>query len=198
MVEEINNYIEDDWNDNAVTNRTNASKGYYYNYHTGGSGDLLKGVYRPRWIAETGSISASNGKLQLGTDALAVTPSDITVGTFQVNFTLSNSGTLGTHGCDWLRIDGNNRYSSTYDGNQGYALDKVVNGSGTELLTASYSQTETQREDRMTRNSYGNIETFTDGSSNGTTTDTDITESNQIGLGGSYNASMDHDNLIVQ
>lgn len=69
VLSEINNYIEDNWNDNALSNRTNSETGYFL--HPSDSlindfeaGDVLKGMYRPDWTATAGSPTVSSGSVE--------------------------------------------------------------------------------------------------------------------------------------
>ena len=88
MAEELTNYIEDDWNDNSLTNRSAKEKGLYYSYSEGGTGDLLKGVYRPKWKVMRGSPTVTSGELviQSGDYPYIQTQSKITTGSWSYDW----------------------------------------------------------------------------------------------------------------
>ena len=181
MAEEIANYIEDDWEDNSLTARSNPEKGLYYSYSDGGTGDLLKGVYRPKWTVTRGNsskINASNGELVIestGDDnnVCVATPSNISIGEWVFDYHHDDAryggfafiSTGDVHGGvpQYRVITTDSTYSSD-------RLQKDTGSSATNLIDygSSGAFTETWR---ITRNSYGNIEWLRDGQSVGTTTD---------------------------
>lgn len=217
MAEEIANYLEDDWNDNALNNRSNASKGYYYNYHTGGTGDLLKGVYRPEWdyYKSAGRLTVTNGEIQVDYDGsgsvdIIETPSQFYVGSWQFDWQLDPLGGDNNQ-INHFSIHNGDRSSdfppNSYEGHiaEGgtYKLQKVSGGTQSNLITPGWTNDTNVHTWKHTRDSYGNFELFFDGTSQGTATDTEHTKPGGGGTfrlyfadsGGSGTAHID--NLVV-
>lgn len=187
------NYLEDDWNDGTLSGRTNAAKDVFYQYGTGGTGDLLKGVYRPHWIGEdTGDLTVTNGELECalqathGTGAQAVkiyTTSNQTVGSWQWDIKHGDTTGSTTAGntmtyffiCDHTgdRYTGNSLLIVFHDrtDTNNTMLQKCVNGTNTALIAVQETLWTTYKPQRATRDSYGNFEMFFDGVSKGTATD---------------------------
>lgn len=208
MPNELPNYIEDDWNDNNLSGRSSADKGVYYAYSDGGTGDLLKGVYRPVWEILAGAPYASGGVLvsndDSGSDAIA-TPSKWTTGSFRYDFTW-----VGTIDSAWnpsiLAQDtttNNGRCKNCYfdyytDTSPSVRFYKNEGGSATQLISGDWQVDKNPHTSEITRDSYGNFEKLHDGSSIGTTTDTTYTSSNYIHFGGGKKmGEINIDNLQV-
>lgn len=205
----IDNYIEDDWDDNALTERAGSEKDVYYNYGTGGAGDLLKGVYRPRWNTESGSPTANDGEFELspGNNTLqkAATPSNLTTGEWSYNVqyqggTVSQrtSLTLFANSFTDAAHTYQDSYSVVYDDTDGVRLQVNDGGSITTLITYTTDANTNTRSVRVTRDSYGSWEMFVDGTSRGTATDTKITESKIMAIGNDSDQTVNYDNLVVQ
>lgn len=203
----LTNYLEDDWDDNSLTSRTSASKDVFEQIGDGGAGDLLKGVYRPRWETESGSPSATNNELQLSDGSTTVqavsTPSAFTVGRWEWDHDYNTNPTSGGTRLYFIA------QNSGADPNDAYAievlhdtnLDLIKDSGGSESTLINGSRTDntsTQNYD-VTRDSYGGFELFNDGDvSQGTSTDTTHAESLYLVLRNSANARSDNDNLVMK
>ena len=199
----LTNYLEDDWDDNSLTGRTDPQKDVFYQYSTGGTGDLLKGVYRPRWETESGSPSASSGYVA-ATNGVVKTPSEVTVGEFTVEHRLTQSiGDDFSDAFDFIAQNSGTYYRYYKADNTGSPtpsarLDVSVGGSSTTLISWSWAHDTVFHTESVTRDSYGNFEAFEDGQSEGTVTDTQITESDMIILRMNHDFETQYDNLVVQ
>lgn len=192
MPDELDYYIEDDWNDDKLTDRDDPEKGLYYAYSEGGTGDLLKGVYRPRWDARNHSYTTEDGYLspdstneqdQMDVLGLVTTHKNI-AGSFSFDFNPQSyvSGEQnGSHYFAYLADDGSNKYSIqiSTDDQDGWRIDKVEGGSSTAIVDAGTGQKieeGTYETIKATRSSYGEHELFIGGTSEGTATDTYLPE----------------------
>lgn len=213
MAEEINNYIEDDWGDNKLINRDSDKKGLYYSYNQTGTGDILKGVYRPRWThsIDSGSLTIENGKIKFSagsnTDRLN-TPSNLESGVFKYEqdwisvgndygaipfyFITDGSNPEGTPN-NALRIKPND--------NGEYKMDKVNSGSFTRVVDGSWAASSGYYVFKVERNSYGNISIFENGASRGTNTDSylpsEVNLSSLVFSGSNSNSDIHLENLQI-
>lgn len=203
MAEEIANYIEDDWNDNALNSRSNAERGYYYNYHTGGTGDLLKGVYRPRWIIANGSPSASGGTLNLpagdSTQQAVQTPSELSVGKWQYDFQFQERTQSANRGLRLVLINPSASavYSVQIQTDGDFELH-VDDGGQTILISGSWGADTSLYTIELTRDSYSNWELFRDSTSQGTATNSNNTSFTQVDIYNNTKDSIEVDDFIVQ
>lgn len=212
MASELPNYIEDDWGDNALSGRSSASKGVYYNYHAGGTGDLLKGVYRPVWEVESGSPVAENGILNLKNDSGATStlavPAALAVGSWSFDWKLTNTSITDSVDASISLLSQNtqrknNEYRLTAyfadTGEDAHLQHWDSSGANTTLVTWSPARDTSWHTYRATRDSYSAWEAFADGTSQGTATDTSLTSGQYllvVGHGG--DVDMYADNLVVQ
>lgn len=204
----LNNYIEDDWDDNALTSRSNPEKGLFYQYGDGGTGDLLKGVYRPRWEVTTGTVNATNSELLLqgGTSAQCRTQSILTVGSWQVDIEYQSGASAGTYICFLFEEN----FGTGTRPNQGYYF-KVSNSSQFDIRkndNGTYSTVVSDSSDfnftnlatcLVERDSYGNFEGFKDGSSIGTGNDTQFSRADgRLAMYNGTGSDITIDNFAVQ
>lgn len=183
VLEEIDTYIEDDWDDNALTNRTNSREGYFLHPSDDllsgdfEAGDALKGVYRPDWRQVEGSATVSGGLLRVPADTTAIisSPSEFNTGTFETTFSLGSAGSAGTLGLRFVATNNNNtlEVAINYAG-PNYTLRKQDGGTFTELTSSAKAPDSGTA--KVTRDSYGNFELFLDGVSEGVATDTFVPE----------------------
>ena len=218
--EQIANYLEDDFDDNSLTSRSNTNDGVYAHPDANVAGDVFIGRYRPEWNAtvnDSGSVSATNGRVEFSeagpeevTGAISV-PSDFTTGSFQsdVNWVTRGSGDDNftvQYISDSYKVPGDsNQYpdngvltQTTDTGTP--SLVKSESGSGAGIVSSTV--TSDSYTESFTRDSYGNYEYIIDGASQGTTTDTFLPEDPsyvQVALRGSSGGStVSIDNLVVQ
>ena len=220
---EILNYIEDDWDDNALTNRTDNTEGYFLHPSDGllsgdfEAGDALKGVYRPEWLEEINSLAVQNGRLEWSQtgdgEVMLSTPSDFSIGEFQMDAqytTLGNdqdgiflfilreydSGGLLSASADYLGIqlkDGSDNNFQYY---------KSVGGSRSTIIVNSWPGDTNTYTIKGTRGPYGSLELILDGVSQGTATDTytppepTVVSLDFYDSGGGSEANVD--NLVIQ
>lgn len=202
MASEINNYIKDDWDDNALSGRTNAQKGYYKNYYDDGTGDLLKGVYRPVWNNQrnNGNLSVGSGTVTYNNDTDSndagenlVVPSALTSGEWSFDVTVTTSSSDGD-GVALMMMQQQLTASSDFygtgywmfladsDASYKFRISRLDNGSVTELNTSSWSGDNNTHTFTATRDSFGNMEYFEDGGSKGTATDSTYLETKVTGI----------------
>jgi len=201
----LNNYIEDDWDDNALSGRTNPSKDVYYSITESGTGDLLKGVYRPRWrnvvpifTSNSGNISAVNSELSLNTESAAATSSNVDVGSWKHDFRLSSSGNTTNIGARQIHQDDNNHvYTIARADGTNYKLYKKVSGSNFKIISATWPNDTSWHTHELTRSSYGEYELFFEATSKGTATDTFLPDVNQFRFY-TVNIGADFDSLVIQ
>lgn len=211
MASELTNYLEDDWDDNALTGRTNPSKGWFKQFGTGGTGDVLKGVYRPRWETESGSPSASGGVLQLpdgsSTRQGVSSPSKFNTGAWEFDFQFSSTPTSGENfRFAYFAVSLANDSGSVID--EGYntfyseagaiTLERRDPSSNTTVISGgSWGNDSNSHTAKTTRDSYGGWELFNDASSQGTGTDTALTDAIRMMIGNGLNQTVDIDNLVL-
>lgn len=208
-VETLSNYLEDDWGDDALTGRTNPNTGVFREQLSGGVGDLLKGIYRPAWQVESGSVSASNGELVIPagdtTTQNATTPSRMTVGAWSWDFYFASTPGSGGHTKSILCQDvnltafggSNNCYHFAAVANGDYAFKRTDGGTNTSLISASWAADTATYTPKITRTEDGDFELFKNGTSQGTATDTTF-DTSFYGMFGTDSDSQQHvDNLTA-
>lgn len=187
-IEERNTYIEDDWNDDALEDRSGSEEGYFLHPSDNllsaddvEAGDVLKGVYRPDWETVTGSQNpgVTDSRLEHDFDASTVysTASNFTTGDWSMDFKFTTLGNDFDH--LWLYFiyqDSDNHYRTDInDGGSAdedsLSFDKVKDGDQTREFRADWSTDEDEHTTNVTRDSFGNFEYLIDGSSKGTVTD---------------------------
>lgn len=206
----LNNYIEDDWDDNSLTGRTGAEKDVFYQYSTGGTGDLLKGVYRPRWEVESGYVEANNSQLEVPpgdtTTQNVTTTSEMSVGSWSLSWvfeTVISSGGVRINFMPGELLGSNlvpnnsifidiNNFESNYD------LIKRISGTNTRVITSTWPVDTNNHSSKVTRDSYGGAELFFDGTSQGTTTEAEDIDVNYFNVNSSSDAVFNADSLVVQ
>lgn len=205
-------YLEDDWNDNTLSSRTNASDSLYAHPQRNETGDILISRYRPDWDTHftegSMTISATNNAVEFdgvsggGDDGIIVSGSRQSVGRWEIDADTTNA-TNGTMSFSFM-VDDNldvnfDRFANCYflyttnDGSS-YNLYVVDNGSQSTIIEVTGSQTITMG---IERDSFGNFEMFENGTSVATTTNTAHTDSEWIGLGSRCDSTTYFDNLLV-
>lgn len=206
----LNNYVEDDWNDNAITSRTSPETDIFH--HPSGNtqaGDVLTGMYRPEWTVSISGPQATNQRLQ----------HDVSNGNGQV-FTKSKFY-IGSMQCDfqWHTTPGSdNDTLSVYpvmEGDTGSGTPTGVRlivqdagdyrlfnqNAGSDIISSSWSPDQNAHTAEVTRDPYGNWELLLDGSSQGTGSDTYLPDPLE-GIGSHWNdggggSIISVDNLVV-
>lgn len=216
---ELENYIEDDWGDNALTSRTASDEGYFLhpsdNLLASGdveAGDVLKGVYRPDWDSVSGNPSASSGILQLpiasSTDQIVQTKSRLVIGEWNVSFqyqsSVSNNTidiTLFGQTIDYS-IGGSrpaNSYFAQFRANGDHRLSRIrEDGSVTDIISSNWAKDTTYHDLKVTRTAYGRFESFIDGASQGTSTDTEYVSGKYFVLGNHSDSECHFDKLVIK
>lgn len=208
---ELSNYIEDDWNDNSLTSRSNTVDGVFAHPDANEAGDVLIGRYRPEWNVTNGSPTASSGVLNLnnssGTDTVMVIPSNMSVGSWQYDWTLtntdtSNAVTIQYHIMSQTTTALQDGYESTtyYSGTvESWHLDvRQGGGSTTTIINGSNTKDTNTHTREVTRDSYSNWEMFNDGVSAGTANDSTFTSGEyEIIYGQAGTSDFTADNLVV-
>lgn len=210
----LNNYIEDDWEDNALSGRKSVEKGVFYEYGTDGTGDLLKGVYRPMWTVESGGSSASSGILQVPSgnngNQCVVTPSQMSIGEWSYDWKNPLSADSGA--CRFNFIDPNNDRNSKGQLGAGYAISwdsgpsywwNLYRWDGYSSATIIVNCSDWGADDswhsaKASRDSYGGFEVFRDGSTLGTTTDTNYQETQALSVGNHDGSPLYINNLLLK
>ena len=208
----LDNYIEDDWNDNALTGRSNTEKDVFYQYYDSGTGDLLKGVHRPRWRHVSGTVDATNQRVEMyGDDSVQKvieTPSSLTVGSWTVDHRFNSIGDdflAVSIICDNVNDYGIGRTQNGYwfgdrsgGSSPSYDLFVAEGGGNTRIIDAQSPQDTNWHTSECTRDIYGNFELIRDGTSQGTGTDTTYNETAAMALGDCNTENVMYDNLAVQ
>lgn len=208
---EIANYLEDDWGDNALSSRTSTSDGVYAHPDANEAGDVLIGRYRPEWKIVSGSSLVSSGELVWddsdGDNFFYATPSSFTVGSWQMDISISTSDSTD-HGVALYLISSeaaigpSDAYSTCATDSSIYRLRKKDSGSTTTIISGSWSVDGAYHTSKTTRDSYGNWELFNDGVSEGTTTDTFLPETRYAMIrfdeSGTGTSTIKADNLVVK
>lgn len=192
---EIQNYLEDDWDDNRLTDRqwrnSDINQGVFAHPDANEAGDTLIGRYRPEWKidVENTVLDISNKNVKFtqstnGSNSQAIsTSTSYTSGSwkYQIQYT-----TLGNDG-DRLQMNHFSpqlSFNNTLDGNEGYhtSVDDgtnealilfhiAANDSKTQIINSTWSSDTSAHTQETTRDSYGNWEVYFDGVSQGTATD---------------------------
>lgn len=207
---EIAAYLEDDWDDNALTSRTSPQDDVYAHPDANEAGDVLIGRYRPEWDIVVSGPTATNGYLHHDTangNGELRTPSNHTTGEWSFDFMWESIGASGDKMTTYYMRDlsNNNQYHEWYEdsinGNELYRLYKVDSGSSTILIDYNWDGSTSWKSSRLTRDSYGNFEKFEDGASMATVTDSFLPNTETFDMrfsdaGGG--ASWRRDNLMVK
>jgi len=168
-------YLADDWNDNKITSRDNAAT-------LPTSFDKIFQNFRPEWSG--GLVSDGNFKLT-NDNQRECCSSTITVGTWEVDYYVT--GTSNFRGALMYNMykDANNYYLLYNRIDKiGFDFQKCISGSTTTLIDNDVLGLDSTWENMaVTRDINGNFEIFLEGTSRGTVTDTDLTESNNLYLG---------------
>ena len=194
MVKTLTNYIEEDWGDNSKQDRTGNEKGLYYSYSGSGTGNLLKGVFRPSWTTESsnGGFNLSNQKLQLnnqGGDQRTVCP--VTTGSWEAHIAYPNSSWDGTDSIGFNFMgDLNAMYEAYSIGWYGTGQYYLGEPDGTKIIDSNKSTTDAEVVWRATRDSYSGMELFADTTSHGTAVSNKIPSASlSVGVGANWNES---------
>lgn len=189
---EITNYLEDDWDDNSLTNRTNADSDVFAHPSSNEAGDVLIGRYRPEWTTENGSPTATNSRLELSDGDLLATKSEQDTGEFSFDFQTNGDDTGGISFSFIKQTtqyrNGKSSYTGYYNYIQGdggtFSIARTDSGSfGTNVVETSWSGDNSSfHRSRVTRDSYGDFELFLDGTSKGTGTDSTYQTSRFLAL----------------
>lgn len=170
------NYLEDDWNDNKLTNRDNPTDGFFTHPQANEAGDTLIGRYRPEWSVGFGSINVSNGQIDETptSDSRLDTSSQFVTGSWSIDLHIDPQGT-GNDNVQWRVIsadDDSNYWQMVWsDDGTSYNITKSDGGSNTNIVSSSHNPT-SNTTCKTTRDAYGNFELFESGVSKGTGTDT--------------------------
>lgn len=202
---DINNYLEDDFGDNALTSRTNPDDGVYAHPDANVAGDVFVGRYRPEWNITSGSPSSSDGVLSTvggATVQSIITTSEFSSGEWSFDFQFLSDPTNRAAYVDFIGVSP----SLNSDGrpNNGYAVQMLNFGelnldqNNTDLIVGSWSNDTSKNSIRVTRTSYGEFELFNNGTSVGTTTDTTHNNSQILGFANDTESALEFDNLVVQ
>lgn len=176
-----NTYIDDDWDDNALTGRSNPETGAFL--HPAGdteAGDCLVGMYRPEWTTVSGMPSATSGYLSLPSDGtteqIVETQTRFEIGEwkYDARFVSNPSGTFGFYRHEPLLLDASNDWFIDKVGDSAsvnFKLGKNESGTTTKVISGSWTNDSNWHTDRLTRSPYADWELFHDGTSQGTATD---------------------------
>lgn len=196
---EISNYLEDDWDDNNLTGRSSPSTGEFKEQTAGGTGDMLKGIYRPEWTVQGGSPAASSGVLVLDDSESVSTVSKFTTGRWSFWFQVQSSPQGGHRVVIMSPVIatsiGDDCYRLGWRYNGDYKLTLRNGGSGTTLITGSWPADTAGYSAEATRDTEGNFEIFLGGTSKGTATDTTHTSSKTLLLENGEGVTTHYDDL---
>lgn len=196
------NYLEDDWNDNKLTNRDNPTDGFFTHPQANEAGDTLIGRTRPVWETESGSPSATNQQLELSagdtTEQNVSTPTGFTTGSWEFDFKAEADPTSNNFVLQGIREDANNKAVRLAIGQDGtLLLEKEQSGAFTTIVSGSWGDDLNTHTLKITRDSFGAQELFNDGASQGTGTDTFLPTPKLLFLRQILNAPVNIDNLVV-
>lgn len=208
-LQERSNYLEDDWNDNALTARTSPEEGYFLHPSDGLTGtgdyepgDALKGVYRPDWEIESGSPSASNGELVLPpgdtTNQTIAQPAEFTSASMEddVYHTDHSGGRMDL--TPRLR-NGDSEYTFSVDAYDDVYVYSYDGSGGTRIIESTNNMTYSAWVKwRLTLDSYANWEAFKDGTSLGTTTDDGQLPPEKTAIRNAADVECKVDNMVIQ
>jgi len=191
-------YLTDDWGDNKLTDREGLSN--FRNRIP----PRTWGKDRPKWTIESGSPSASGGVLvlpQSSTVQTVSTPSDFTVGAWELDFKWANTTSTQWDRNWFMRLAGEATGYWMRANNDGSACDiiETTTGTHTVIIDNTWTADTSWHTLKATRDSAGNFELFLDGVSKGTTTDTTHTTSDEMWIRDDGNdvAERNVDNLKV-
>lgn len=199
----LNNYLWDDWDDNALSRpRTNQKDGSY----KGQDGTIYNDArYRPDWTTQSGTPTVSSKQLVLdgstNPDEISTT-SNFTAGSFAIDFQW-NTATNNPWALFGFMSEKANTNDAVYminvDGTgTDYELRKTISGTSTLIIDSSWGGDTTLHTAKATHDANGNMELFYDGTSKGTGTDTDITNPAYLLLRNANTNAINFDNLILQ
>lgn len=207
---EITNYIEDDWGDNSLTNRSSSADGVYATPDGNEAGDVLIGRYRPEWnVGGNGTATGDNGQLNTtggsSTETVVETQSQLTSGSWEWDISSGGTSSAGDAQMAFLCPDVtgsgtlvDNAYYALHDDTDALGLVRRQSGSSTIIIGLSSNWQNQTSTIKVTRDSYGAFEQFKNGSSLGTTTDTTFEESKIIHIRDSHAIDLTWDNLVIQ
>ena len=222
-LDDIENYIEDDWGDDSLTNRSNTSDGVYAAPSANKAGEVLIGRYRPEWnitfSAPNSSVSVSNGEVSISQSdndtSIITTPTQIHTGEWSADIYVDGEGDEYT-GADFAIIvetDGSSGRGSQLD-NSVYISSRNTSGSLNDSLIEQDNGAVTKLVDfgdnsdagydtySVTRDSFGNYEAFRNGSSKGTTSSSYLPKPNYTSLMAAKSTNVSHtvkfDNLVIK
>lgn len=185
----------DDWDDNKLSDRDDAD------VTATGFTDLFAQLdhFRPEWYTESGSPSATGGELVLPAgDTTNQTISILTtffVGTWEVDEQKQGDGTTGnTRACEW-RLNGDTKYSFLWRYDDAHMVYDSVDS--TSIVSATHAEDTAWHTRKCTRDSVGNWEIFFDGASDGTTTDTTTTSTDELRISNIEDIETHFDNYKV-
>lgn len=183
-------YLEDDWDDNALSGRTDPESGpFFYQEVSNQPGDTLVGQYRPEWATVQAGFSASNGVLTWDASngtAAEETQSNANAGEWKIDFQYTTNG----GDADQIGLGALHQNSGDYNTN-GYRVNPVTgnasyrlydNVDSVNLIDSSWVDDTSLHTAAMVRDSDSNWEIFLDGTSKGTATDATNTEGNYIAV----------------
>lgn len=203
---DINNYLEDDFGDNALTSRTNTNDGVYAHPDANVAGDVFIGRYRPVWNNTSGAVTAQNTRAEFSngdsTIARINTPSSFNTGSWE--WAVEVTSAPGTGGVelgafsDSLDLLAGNGIAINVTSNGNYNLLEVVSGNPDTFIDAPSISYGSEIVYRLNRDSYGNFEVFTDGTSDGTATNTFTPEAIYSGIQSRADVDVYVNNLVIQ
>lgn len=166
-------YLEDDWGDDSLTSRSNASDGVFTHPTANEAGDVLIGRYRPEW---TGNASATNNRLEFpgdGATSYVETPTSLQTGSWKFDgaHLTENGGGDNIH-FHPLYAGSNNNYDRLFGDSNHSTLNfrQLKAGTNTLIISATWNVDTNVHTEELTRDSYGNWESIHDGTSKGTAT----------------------------
>lgn len=191
---EIQNYLEDDWNDNRLTDRewrsSDISQGVFAHPDANEAGNTLIGRYRPEWNrVDPTTHNIIDGELVIPGDKdsneneeVIATPSNVMSGTYKFDFRGSplpseggNALNLSFISDGYTLLNINNKVYINIrwtDGGSDYRLVKDDSGTISDLISPGWTPDTNTHTSEFSRSSFGDYELFLDGVSQGTTTDT--------------------------
>lgn len=182
-------YISDDWDDNALTGRTNPETGAFPHPNDDKhAGDILVGMYRPEWTVDGGTPSVTSGHLVIDSSGEELsTASEANIGSWEHTFNWSTNDGSGEYRFTFLSTvkrgvlagNGDGYYVRCQNPSGGsYDLQRSDAGTRSNVVTSTWAaDTGVIHSSRADRDPYGNFELFYDGTSQGTATDTNYDDS---------------------
>jgi len=187
--------IADDWADNKLTDRDRAAV-------ISTPFGLIYQNFRPEWTTESGSPGASGGELDLppgDTTVQAIsTPSSVTTGTWLATVRYEAARTVGGPHCPRFIVqDDNNYWARNWEPGNLIKVWKTVNGTNTPLYSPDPGTDQGEHDYKTTRDSNGNFESFWDGVSMATGSDTWLPTANKMHIQNSDDHDFYMDDLKV-